>query len=76
MASMSELIREYATILDQEQQLSERKDRLRSAIVEEMKRTGVKYSSTESGSLRVVSVKPVKGEVAYVTKWGDSAFRR
>ncbi len=26
--------------------------------------------------LRVVSVKPVKGETAYVAKWGDSAFRR
>jgi hypothetical protein len=26
--------------------------------------------------LRVVSVKPVKGEAAYATKWGDSAFRR
>ncbi|MGO9123583.1 MAG: hypothetical protein ACLP6G_01710 [Terriglobales bacterium] len=30
----------------------------------------------ERNELRVVSVKPVKGEVAYVTKWGDSAFRR
>lgn len=26
--------------------------------------------------LRVVSVKPVKGEKEYVAKWGDSAFRR
>lgn len=26
--------------------------------------------------LRVVSVKPVKGEPAYATNWGDSAFRR
>jgi hypothetical protein len=26
--------------------------------------------------LRVVSVKPVKGETEYVTNWGDSAFRR
>ena len=26
--------------------------------------------------LRVVSVKQVKGETPYATKWGDSAFRR
>jgi hypothetical protein len=30
----------------------------------------------EKNELRVVSVKPVKGEAAFATKWGDSAFRR
>ena len=30
----------------------------------------------ESNEIHVVSVKPVKGETAYATKWGDSAFRR
>ena len=30
----------------------------------------------EKNELRVVSVKPVKGEAAYAAKWGDSAFRR
>jgi len=30
----------------------------------------------ERNELRVVSVKPIKGEAAYATKWGDSAFRR
>ncbi|HLW89335.1 MAG TPA: hypothetical protein VKR57_12650 [Terriglobales bacterium] len=30
----------------------------------------------DRNEVRVVSVKPVKGEAAYATKWGDSAFRR
>ncbi|MFZ0802789.1 MAG: hypothetical protein WBQ09_09100 [Terriglobales bacterium] len=30
----------------------------------------------DRNELRVVSVKPVKGEAAYAAKWGDSAFRR
>ena len=30
----------------------------------------------DRNELRVVSIKPVKGETAYATRWGDSAFRR
>ncbi len=53
MPNMSELMREYGAILDQERQLSDRKHRLRSAIMEEMKRTGIKYSNTGSGSAQL-----------------------
>jgi hypothetical protein len=30
----------------------------------------------DRNEVRVVSVKPAKGEPAYATRWGDSAFRR
>jgi hypothetical protein len=36
MADLSMLIRDYCTLLDQERQLSERKERLRAAIASEM----------------------------------------
>jgi len=50
MPELSELIREYGDILAQERRLSERKERLRTTIVDEMARQHLKSTQTEHGS--------------------------
>ena len=55
MPELSMLIREYCAILAQEHQLSERKDRLREAIAQEMARQGLRRSSSEFGTAQRTS---------------------
>jgi hypothetical protein len=50
MPELSESIREYGDILAQERRLSERKERLRTTIAEEMVRQDLKSTRTEHGS--------------------------
>jgi hypothetical protein len=50
MPELSELIREYGELLDQEQYLSERKKSLRAAIVDEMARQDLKEIRNDHGS--------------------------
>ena len=51
MPELSELIREYGGLLVQESRISERKQRLRAAIAEEMARRNLKATITEHGSV-------------------------
>jgi hypothetical protein len=51
MPELSELIREYGGLLVQEGRISERKERLRAAIAEEMARRNLKSTTTEHGSV-------------------------
>jgi hypothetical protein len=50
MAELSELIREYGDVLAQEHHLAERKERLRTAIAEEMALRNLKSTRTEYGT--------------------------
>jgi hypothetical protein len=50
MSNLDVLIREYCSILEQERQLDERKDRLRVAIAGEMERQQLRRMQTEFGS--------------------------
>jgi hypothetical protein len=50
MPVLSELIREYGEMLAQERRLTERKERLRTTIAEEMARQNLKSTRTEHGS--------------------------
>jgi len=50
MPELSALIREYCEILNQERQLSERKEALRAAIEEEMSRQKLDHTQTRDGS--------------------------
>jgi hypothetical protein len=50
MPELSELIREYSGLLDQESLIAERKERLRAAIADELARRNLKSTSTEYGS--------------------------
>ena len=51
MPELSELIREYGGLLVQESRISERKERLRTAIADEMARRNLKSTTTEHGSV-------------------------
>ena len=51
MPELSELIREYGGLLMQESRISERKERLRTAIADEMTRRNLKSTTTEHGSV-------------------------
>jgi hypothetical protein len=55
MSNLSMMIRDYCTILDQERQLSERKEHLRAAISAEMARQNVQLTRNEFGSARRTS---------------------
>jgi len=55
MPELSELIREYCTILEQERRLSEHKEKLRTSIADEMKRKEVNLSRCEFGSAQITS---------------------
>jgi hypothetical protein len=50
MPDLNALIREYCSLLEQERQLEDRKQRLREAIVGEMDRQKLQRMSTQSGS--------------------------
>ena len=50
MPGLHELIREYSDLLTEESRLSERKERLRSVITQEMARQNLRSTSTEHGS--------------------------
>jgi hypothetical protein len=55
MAELSEMIREYCDILNQERQLGDRKESLRAAIAEAMDRQNVEQTRTAHGSARYMS---------------------
>lgn len=55
MRDLNALIRDYCAILDQEHQLSERKERLRAAITEAMTAQKLHHTRTEAGSAARVS---------------------
>jgi hypothetical protein len=50
MPDLYEMIREYNDILAQERRLSERKERLRTAIADEMTQQNLKSTNTEHGT--------------------------
>jgi hypothetical protein len=50
MSDLNDLVREYCSILDQERQLKDRKERLREAIATEMGRQGVRFTRSAYGS--------------------------
>jgi hypothetical protein len=50
MSGLHELIREYGDLLAEESRISERKERLRTLIAQEMTRQNLRSTSTEHGS--------------------------
>jgi hypothetical protein len=53
MPDLSEMIREYCSILEQERRLSERKEQIRTSISEEMKRQEINLSRCDQGSAQM-----------------------
>jgi hypothetical protein len=77
MPELSELIREYCSILDQERQLSERKEQLRTSIADEMKRKELDVSRCEYRSAQISSrfrLHPKAGPVLSLLNSEDLLF--
>jgi hypothetical protein len=55
MSNLNVLIREYCSILEQERQLNDRKERLREAIAGEMDRQELRSTRTDFGSAQRTS---------------------
>jgi hypothetical protein len=55
MSDLNVLIREYCSILEQERQLEDRKERLRESITAEMKRQDLQYTRSQFGTAQRVS---------------------